>query len=135
MNKEDVYQLVFDRKWTYDTMYNMVKDVKSDLNGDSAYDENDMYGLGFEIGNYCNAFFMANDQPITVKGSDGYPELALNTPKTIDVFNRMYDLLFNNDGGNMSIQKPRKGLLGTCSSTDSFCLMPVSLTTLLIAGI
>jgi hypothetical protein len=98
LNIQDIYELVFDQKWTYDIMFDMVKGVNSDLNGDGKYDENDMYGLGFEIGNYCNAFFMGNDQPITVKGSDGYPEFALNTPKTIDIFERMYELLFNNIG-------------------------------------
>lgn len=98
MNIQDIYELVFDQKWTYDTMFNIVKGVSGDLNGDSKYDENDMYGLGFEIGNYCNAFFMANDQPITVKGSDGYPTIALNTPKTVDIFEKMDTLLFNNPG-------------------------------------
>ena len=42
---EAPYQAASDFKWTWDMMYDMSKQVYSDLNGDGKYDQEDRYGL------------------------------------------------------------------------------------------
>ncbi len=41
----NLYSLVYDGKWTYDTMLKICSEVSTDLNGNGKYDENDAYGL------------------------------------------------------------------------------------------
>ncbi len=42
---ENLYDLVREGKWTWDTMLKIAKDAGRDLNGDGVMDENDQYGL------------------------------------------------------------------------------------------
>ncbi len=42
---DDLYQIVYDGKWTYDKMLEYCLKVSRDLDGNSVFDEKDMYGL------------------------------------------------------------------------------------------
>lgn len=57
-----IYMLVTDGQWTFDKYIEVVNMVGKDLNGDSVYDQNDIYGLGnmnFDV------FFPAFDMRLT----------------------------------------------------------------------
>ena len=95
---EDLYQLVFDGKWTYAKMFEVCKNVYKDTNGDGKKDEGDIFGAALAHGNTCEAVFFSQNQPISQKGEDGYPYLVLNAPKTVKIVENMMELFFENDG-------------------------------------
>ncbi|MBO5274794.1 MAG: hypothetical protein J6I45_09290 [Clostridia bacterium] len=49
----NLYELVQNNQWTFEKMEELCKDIKEDLNGDSKYDDNDLWGLlGSKDSNY-----------------------------------------------------------------------------------
>jgi hypothetical protein len=94
----DLYQTAFDGKFTIDYLSNTVKEIYSDLNGDGVRDTSDLYGAVITTGNQIDACFNAFDFPITQKNSEGIPELTLNTPKMIEMVNKMYTFCWENTG-------------------------------------
>ena len=49
LDLDDFYDLVNEGKWTIDRMFDAAKDAYADLNGDGKMDENDQYGLVYEV--------------------------------------------------------------------------------------
>ncbi|MHC1694197.1 MAG: hypothetical protein AB9835_02740 [Eubacteriales bacterium] len=94
----DLYDVVLKGEWTIDKMTEITKNVHKDVNGDSVYDQNDILGLGLTTGNYIDALYAAFDQPVTMKNTDGLPELTLNTPKMADMVAKTYSFLYENQG-------------------------------------
>lgn len=92
------YQLVLDGDWTFDKFSELALSAYSDLNGDTVYDfETDRSGFATTWwGTPINILFTA-DQRICEKNADGELELCLNTEKTVEVFEKFFDLM-NNDG-------------------------------------
>jgi len=95
---EDLYQLVFDGKWTYSKMFEICAGVYKDVNGNGVKDEGDTFGAALAHGNTCEAVFTSQDQPVTAKDDDGYPYLVLNSPKTIKIIENMMELFYENAG-------------------------------------
>ena len=95
---EDLYQLVFEGKWTYSKMFEVCKGVYKDVNGNGIKDEGDIFGAALAHGNTCEAVFASQNQPITQKGDDGYPCLVLNSPKTVQIVENMMELFYENPG-------------------------------------
>ncbi|GHU35243.1 hypothetical protein FACS1894105_03540 [Clostridia bacterium] len=97
--KEDFYQLVLDGKWTWDKIADISRGIYSDLNGDGVHDAGDLYGTVYTAAGTNNeSVFVSIDQPITVKDSDGYPQLVMNSPKTVKFTEMLMDFAFNNPG-------------------------------------
>ena len=95
---EDLYQVVLGGKWTYDKFYDTIKNIYTDLNGNGKKDDEDLFGFVTGTGNGCDQFFVSQNQPITKKNADGYPELIFNSPKTIKITENMIDLFYENPG-------------------------------------
>lgn len=91
----DIYKIIKDGEWTLGKLNEFIKDSSVDLNGDATMDGSDQYGF---IGSHATAgvFLTGFDQPIMKTGADGYPELALNTEKTISIAEKIYALCFEN---------------------------------------
>ena len=83
LNVENMYQMVLNGDFTVDKLKELTKDTWRDLNGDGIADKGDAFGYAVTMGTYLDAMFATLDNPITVKNQDGIPELALNTPKTV----------------------------------------------------
>jgi len=111
---ENPYQTVLDGDWTLDKMDELTKGLYKDVNGDGKPDVGDMYGFATTTGNYVDALYNAFDQPIVTKDADGNLQLALNTPKMVDIINKTYSFFYENensyaiseynDGADASIQ-------------------------------
>jgi hypothetical protein len=96
---EDLYQLVLDGKWTWDKIAEISRGIYSDLNGDGVRDAGDMYGTVFTPnGTQIDSAFVSMDQPITVKGEDGQPQLVMNSPKTAKITEMLISFSFDNPG-------------------------------------
>ncbi len=93
----DLYGLVLDGKWTFDTLMELVKDVYVD-NGDDVRDENDFYGYTQTSGTGLNAYLWAFDNPICTKDADGKPSITLKSDKIDSIINDIYDMCYNTNG-------------------------------------
>lgn len=94
----DLYERVVDHKWTYESLYTTVADVYNDLNGDGKKDETDLYGLVTDFYGASTNYGFASGVEIMKNDKDGIPQLVYYSEKTVDVFNKVYQLLFDNPG-------------------------------------
>ena len=91
---EDPYQLVKDMKWTIDKFNEMASTVSQDINGDGKYDLEDKYGLLY----YCDMIalgLVGGGTHFTTKNADDYPELTFFTDRTVDIFNKYTEVMYN----------------------------------------
>ena len=88
------YQSVLDGTWTFDKFAQIVKDSSLDLNGDGRQTPGeDLFGMTSGIwGTPVQAFYMAGDRVITIDG-EGVPSLTVYNERTINIFNRFFDLV------------------------------------------
>jgi hypothetical protein len=87
---EDPYKIVSDGKWTFDKMAEFTTQVSSDVNGDGTLNEEDMYGYVTDMHNQLDAYFAAFEIPVTLKGTDGLPEIAVKSERFITGFEKLY---------------------------------------------
>nr|MBQ4319512.1 hypothetical protein [Clostridia bacterium] len=72
----DPYELVADGKWTYENMYEMMKKVPADLDGNGSMDDFDRYAITGQI--YNNYVFMVGSgASITTKDDKDLPVLSI----------------------------------------------------------
>lgn len=88
----DPYEMVKNRTWTIDSFTKMARQVSGDLNGDSKYDENDLYGMCIWQDGMLAAINAAGGQIGRINGK-GEIELTLNTERNIDMLGKFMDLV------------------------------------------
>lgn len=91
---ENPYELVKDMKWTIDKFNEMASTVSQDVNGDGQYGLEDKYGLLY----YCDMIalgMIGGGSPFTTKNADDYPELTFYNDRTVDIFNKYTELMYN----------------------------------------
>ena len=91
---DDPYQLVKDGTWTMDKMYNMMKGVAKDLNGDGIMDETDQWGLVSQYGNGM-PFFNGAGEYIAKINTSGLPEITLYSQRAFEICDKIIDLQAN----------------------------------------
>ena len=89
---DNPYQLVYDGKWTFDTMEKMATQVARDINGNGQVDNEDIFGFGSERA-AINTFYFASGIRYSNRDSSGEIQLAINTEKTVDVTTKAVQLL------------------------------------------
>ena len=94
---ENPYDLVNDGKWTWTKLMEMSGVVSEDINGDGIMDKDDRYGYVAELGWQFISIPYACDQFIIKLGTDGAPEIVLNTEKMVSIVNTIYDLIYVGD--------------------------------------
>ncbi|NLE12743.1 MAG: hypothetical protein GX628_03580 [Clostridiales bacterium] len=98
-NLEIPYQEVHDHKWTFDMLINLTKDVYEDVNGDGKTDNGDFYGYISHASQ--NGFLLSFEVPILTKSDEHGIEITVNSEKTVDFFNKVYDWYYNSIGTNI----------------------------------
>ena len=88
VNLEEPYQLVRDGKWTIDVFQTMIRDVTRDLNGDSKYDDNDMYGY-VTTGAGPTTFFFGSGLKYVSFDDEGTPYLDVNQSKIVSLLEKL----------------------------------------------
>jgi len=105
--------------WTYDKFIAIVKSGTADLNGDGLIDtETDRYGL--EAGNvwgYPTSVLYCGGDRIIKKGDDGMPELAVYSERTIDIFEKFFDML---QSGAVCVSGEKSPMWGNPNNTPVF---------------
>ena len=94
--KEDVYELVRSGKWTIDKFLEVTENTTQDINGDSQYDENDLYGFMASFGS-VGIFTYSCDQDMVSVGKDGKVSIDIYTEKMQDVVEKVNALCYQNN--------------------------------------
>ena len=97
MKPEDLYDLVYEGKWTIDKFTELVSQVYEDDNGNTINDADDIHGLSY-LGPYpMNWMAFSSGLDFTGRDENGYPSLNLNNEKTIDLIDKLCKLFVNNE--------------------------------------
>lgn len=88
------YQTVLDGKWTFEAWKTLVNAGSADLNGDGRIDsENDRFGYVTQKWIGPVQAFATSGLRILSKDADDIPYVSMYSEKTIEVFNRYFDLI------------------------------------------
>ncbi len=109
---DNLYDLVREGKWTFDTMEAMIQDAYMDLNGDGKTDKDDQFGLTFGDQNKYRQIPAATEVIISEKTADGYV-FSFISERNNDVFTRFQTLVTANPA-------VRDAQANNDSNTDSF---------------
>ncbi len=94
----NIYDLVFDGKWTYDTYSELTKKTTYDLNGDSKMDENDIYGLFSQPKHVLPCFWIAANVQSINKDQDDIPVFDLDkNEKFQQVIERIFGITWDDE--------------------------------------
>ncbi len=88
----NLYDMVNNKKWTYDTLESIVKNISSDLDGNGKYDENDLYGWIANL-HSIRVLVPAFDIPIAQRNNENTYDLVLFTDKFISVYDRVFEFV------------------------------------------
>lgn len=92
----DIYELVENKKWTYDKFEEYVRMVSNNLNGDDKMDENDRFGV-LSWNDALQASLAGAKSKIAGVGEDGKIVLTMYSEKNIALVEQVTDLLFDTD--------------------------------------
>ncbi|MCL2462564.1 MAG: hypothetical protein FWF44_07855 [Defluviitaleaceae bacterium] len=89
---DDPYQLVANNQWTLQKMYEMMKAVAKDLDGDGTMTDADQYGLNSQYRNTTH-FFNAAGQFIATKDSADIPQITMmDNPAAAQILDLIYQI-------------------------------------------
>ncbi len=94
--KEDLYQTVLDREWTYDKMNEYVSMAYDDVNGDTKANEGDRFG--FLVSNKAGSmisFIYSSDVPFISRDDEGFPTLTMNGVRAYQLYDKLSTLVNN----------------------------------------
>ena len=91
---ENLYTLVNDGKWTLDKLLELSKIVSVDVDGNGIRDDNDAYGLLYQRDS-MSSFLSGCGEFIGGKDENDLPILTLNTSKALEVLDKLYDILYD----------------------------------------
>ncbi|MGM9624536.1 MAG: extracellular solute-binding protein, partial [Eubacteriales bacterium] len=94
LDLEYPYQMVRDGKWTFEVFAEMVKDAGADLNGDGEINiKDDRFGYLTQKWVGPVQAFATSGLRVFSKDENDIPYISFMSDKTVDVFNRYFDLL------------------------------------------
>ncbi len=85
----DMYTLVNESRWTFDTLYEIAKAVAKDVDGDGKMaNVGDIWGFGTETGNYA-LLYMGAGERLCSKDSEGYPVITMTSDRITSVVEKI----------------------------------------------
>ncbi len=122
----NLYDLVLSGKWTYDVMYEMIKDIYVDTDGSGTKTAGDFYGGAFGIGDTSNAWLWAFDNPVVKKDEDGIPAFSIKSDKINNIMQTLFDFYYNTNG--IASGDAMEGISSGKMFTNKQCIMaPITL--------
>lgn len=94
-NIPDMYELVKNGEWTIDKLAELSANVSGDINGDTKFDENDLYGFLTSKDNHMRAWIVAGETPITRQNDDGLMEACFVTERTQNMLEKLLKLHYS----------------------------------------
>ncbi len=100
---DDIYNTVFEGKWTFDVFYNYCNEVYKDLNGNGVRDTGDLFGLVAGTAKSVEAYQYPCLITTTSRDKDGIPYITLNNERTVSFVEKLYKLYFEDAGFEKTI--------------------------------
>jgi len=91
---ENLYALVGDGKWTLDKLLDLSKLVSVDVDGNGKMDDQDAYGLLYQR-DTMSSLLSGCGEFVGGKDENDIPIMTLNTPKALEVLDKLYDILYD----------------------------------------
>ncbi len=95
--KEDLYGLVYDGKWTVDAAGAIAKQYYADLNGNTARDRDDQYGILFYANNQATGFFESCGVDM-IDNRGGKFDFVYGNEHNVEVVEKLQKLYWENEG-------------------------------------
>lgn len=89
----NLYNLVDEGRWTYDTFYSLGSKAYTDMNGNTKYDTEDLYGIGISGADTVNIFWSSFDLNIFSRTEDDWFKLDVNLDKLYSALELGYTLV------------------------------------------
>jgi len=106
-NRDELYDIVFDGKWTFDKFDKYTREAYSDLNGNSIVDKGDRFGaFGTPGGKSVEHFVYGAGITTTSRNEEGIPELTMFNEKTIGFTELLGKLYYGNQGFTLADSDP-----------------------------
>lgn len=98
---ENLYKVVEEGRWTIDYMISTAKGIISDVNGDTKYDLNDMYG--FIANNFCvDCLIGGSGWQVVTKDESGELKINLTAERFYDIYNKIRELTLLDNGAYLT---------------------------------
>ncbi|MHC1693840.1 MAG: hypothetical protein AB9835_00890 [Eubacteriales bacterium] len=110
-NLEYPYKDVLDGNWTIDRLKELSKGVNKDVNGDGVMNESDIWGFVSEYAAGMD-FYLASGEKVVALNDDGVPELVFNTPRAVQVKDKVLSLLTDSEAVFLADKIPDTAELG-----------------------
>ncbi|GHU38641.1 hypothetical protein FACS1894105_12800 [Clostridia bacterium] len=94
----DLYQVVFDGGWTLDYMSELARSAYKDLNGNGKSDKEDQFGTAFNQWSAVAGFMQSSGIKFTSRDENGIPYLDAEQEKLATLADKVYNLLYSNEG-------------------------------------
>ena len=94
---ENPYELVYNGAWTLDKLFEISSAQYSDLNGNTAIDSDDQFGLLLNSGNHITGFIEALDVDIVSFEADS-PEFVFGNEHNVEVVQKLQEAVSNGEG-------------------------------------
>ena len=96
---QDLYDMVFDGKWTVDNMQAITTKIWEDTNGDGIHDRNDIHGYSVFLGlNTTDVWLAAFDLDLIDIHDDGTFEITFFNEKTVAALEKAIALSYDENG-------------------------------------
>ncbi|MBQ2825680.1 MAG: extracellular solute-binding protein [Clostridia bacterium] len=95
----DIYTIVDNGDWTFDKFVELGGDFYGDMNGDTTFDAEDLYGIVINSYENCDMFWSAFDMTMLSKDNEGWFEFdSSNKEKIANAFEKVYQLIHEKKG-------------------------------------
>ena len=95
---EDPYQVVLDGRWTLDYLSTLTKSNYQDLNFNNVRDVDDFYIFTVDVHSGLNSYQNSTLNLMYKKDSEDIPEFSAATARMGTLVEKMYDILYDNEG-------------------------------------
>ena len=96
--RDDLYNLVLEGKWTIDQFISMISEMYQDTNGDGKPTSDDLYGFGYSIWNPADVWFTAFGGQIVSKNEEGKLDITFMNDKTVSILEKLFSFHFDFQG-------------------------------------
>ncbi|MHB1152405.1 MAG: hypothetical protein ACYCWE_03885 [Eubacteriales bacterium] len=109
-NLDNPYALVEENKWTIDVFGEMSKSVYNDINGNSLYDQDDVYGVSLAY-DHINYYYTACGLRFTsVSKADKIPVVEMLSDRSVGAFEKLMDI-FTDEQSSYFINKLKTDMI------------------------
>lgn len=86
---DDPYELMKQGKWNWDSFATMLNGGMKDVNGDAAFDNNDIFSITGGLDGGISAFFLANNQHMLTIDKEGFVKYAMTDKNVIPTLTKL----------------------------------------------